>query len=230
MRILAIETTGPYCSVALLDEEDNITEILNEERLNHLKSLTPMIEELLNKSQLQLNDIDVIAVSQGPGSFTGIRIGISTARAISQITGIKLMAIPTLFAFGCGYCEGDKIVCPLFDARRNQVYAGAYRDYEEVVKAAPYELEDLLSRMESWDNILFIGDGVKPYRKEIEAWGVGKNIQIKEVYQEAGFVAELAKETLDEKLLLSYEKLKPDYMRLPEAERKLQKNQSTLNK
>ena len=79
MRILAIETTGPICSVALLNEENRITELRGRERMNHLRSLTPMIDQLLQAENMAPEDLDQIAVSVGPGSFTGIRIGVSTA-------------------------------------------------------------------------------------------------------------------------------------------------------
>lgn len=130
MYILAIETTGPYCSAALIDENGNVTEKSSGGTLNHLQNLIPMIKELLDDCKLQIDDMSAIAVSAGPGSFTGIRIGVSTARALCQAAGKPAIAVPTLKSFVYHMCgEGAariKIAAPIFDARRNQVYGGAY--------------------------------------------------------------------------------------------------------
>lgn len=229
MLILAIETTGPNCSVALLDNDSVITEIQSEDVLNHLQTLTPMIEELMKMTGHNVKDMDRIAVSVGPGSFTGIRIGVSTARALSQVTGIKLTAVPTLFAFGCGERDGDKVICPVFDARRNQVYAGAYRDCEEIVPGGPYMLDGFLEKMEPYDDFYFIGDGLNPYEEAIKKWAADhdKKIETGLKYQTAGYVAEMAAdmqkdpETFGNCLDMEYEQLEPNYMRMAEAERKL---------
>jgi tRNA threonylcarbamoyl adenosine modification protein YeaZ len=147
MRLLGIETTGPFCSAAILDGDD-IEERLSEEKLNHLTSLVPMIKELLCDGGYSLGDMDAIAVSAGPGSFTGIRIGVSTARGLNQVSGVPLISVPTLFAFGCSEYEGNKAgtVCPLLNARRGQVYAGAYNDFCEIVPGGPYMLDEFLEK------------------------------------------------------------------------------------
>ncbi len=229
MKILAIETTGPYCSVATINDENDIAVISGNEKMNHLKGVTPMIEAVLDRSGMYLSDLDLIAVSNGPGSYTGIRIGVSTARALSQATGVKLMAVPTLFAFGCQETyEGDeeKIICPLFDARRNQVYAGAYRDLVELVPGGPYMLDEFLGLAadaagSAEDTVfVFCGDGVLRYGDKIEAWAKenGKKIETREVFQSADGVAEFALNTYSSEKLLDHEQLMPQYMRIPEAE------------
>lgn len=148
MYILAMETTGPHCSVALIDENGNVTEKSSGGTLNHLQNLIPMIKALLDDCKLQIDDMTAIAVSAGPGSFTGIRIGVSTARALCQAAGKPAIAVPTLKSFVyhmCADCASSgvcalggsdvncssgkariKIAAPIFDARRNQVYGGAY--------------------------------------------------------------------------------------------------------
>jgi len=125
--LLAIETTGRKLSAALAyGDEIRIIEKKAPGELNHLTGLVPMIGELLDEADGHLSSLDAIAVSSGPGSFTGIRIGISAARAIAQVTGLPVIKVPTLETFVYGY-EPGKIVCPMLDARRGQVYAGAYR-------------------------------------------------------------------------------------------------------
>jgi tRNA threonylcarbamoyladenosine biosynthesis protein TsaB len=228
MQILAIETTGPNCSTALLHGDNDITELVSDEKLNHLQVLTPMIREVLARCGTRLEDLDYIAASEGPGSFTGIRIGVSTARALSQASGVPLIAVPTLMAFGCGECEGERIVCPLFDARRHQVYAGAYRNCEEIVPGGTYMLDEFLALLTDWDDFLFLGDGLRPGGERIRAWAAehGKRIETRAQVQTAASVAELAQEMLadpaafGDRTGLDYGSLHPNYMRIPEAERK----------
>src|SRR5659263_433941 len=126
MYILAIETTGAAASVALINEKGVVTSEATAERLNHLQNLMLMTEKLLGNSKLSIGDVSCIGVSEGPGSFTGIRIGVSTARALSQALNIPIISVPTLktFVYNIDYYKG--IICPIFDARRNQVYSGAY--------------------------------------------------------------------------------------------------------
>lgn len=163
MYILAIETTGPLCSVALIDEHGSVKEKISEGTLKHLQNLSPMMHATLNENIAgeshavgrvdepgnhtydaysisaggvsMFDEVSDIAVSVGPGSFTGIRIGVATARALSQILDKKLISVPTLEAFGLYELEElsetvsaeDVIVCPVFDARRGGIYGGAYR-------------------------------------------------------------------------------------------------------
>ena len=239
MRLLAIETTGPYCSAAILDGE-NIEERATDEKLNHLKSLSPMIGELLALGEYSLSDMDGIAVSVGPGSFTGIRIGVSTGRALNQAGGVPLISVPTLFAFGCSEYEGNKegIVCPMLNARRNQVYAGAYRDFCEVVPGGPYMLDEFLGMVTAEageeEHLLVVGDGVDAYEEQIKELCAGRNLTLKRKYQDAAGVAEMAADMLmnpeafGDRLNLSYNQLEPEYMRMTEAEQRLK--EGTLGK
>ncbi len=131
--ILAIETTGQKCSVALIDEKGKPQEESSSDQLNHLTNLIPMINELLLKNKLTIKDIKAIAVSEGPGSFTGIRIGISTARALAQCLNLPAIGVPTLRSFVEPYLDlfpihgqAPLLICPMFDARREEIYGAAY--------------------------------------------------------------------------------------------------------
>ena len=159
MYLLAIETTGAYASVALLQAEKTariLSVIHGNDRFSHLQNLTPQIDQILKDNQLQIGDVDVIAVSHGPGSFTGIRIGVATARALGQILGTPCVAVSSLEALAlralqteegplrAPQTEGDMLqtevapqsgstdgsskllLCPALDARRKQVYGAAY--------------------------------------------------------------------------------------------------------
>ena len=139
MYILALETTGPFASVSLIDNEGKITSKTSGERLNHLKDLTPMARELLSEVGAKASKISAVASSVGPGSFTGIRIGVATARAISQALDIPCISVPTISTFKLEYNKipaahimenseeaSEIIVCPILDARRGQVYGGIF--------------------------------------------------------------------------------------------------------
>ena len=126
MYILAIETTGLKASVAIIDENMRVWKAESDRKLSHLQNLIPLIGDLLEKSKLTLDDITHIAVSEGPGSFTGIRIGIATGKALAQALKLPMISVPTLKSFAWNVPDFDGLICPIFDARRDQVYAGAY--------------------------------------------------------------------------------------------------------
>lgn len=232
MYILGIETTGPHCSVALIDEKNNIIERRSLQRFSHLQTLTPLIKECLEEAGIELKDLDALAVSKGPGSFTGIRIGVTTARGISQILGTPLIGVPTLQAFG--YSQGEDyegIVCPIIDARRNQVYGAAYKEYENIIKDGPYTLSEFLDLLsEQCHNypkdteIIFIGDGVTANKSELLNFGriIGRKVKVDETVQDAKAVAKLGVDLFERNIFVKYKDLLPDYMRKAEAQRQLE--------
>ncbi|QIB70407.1 tRNA (adenosine(37)-N6)-threonylcarbamoyltransferase complex dimerization subunit type 1 TsaB [Aminipila butyrica] len=240
MNILAIETTGASASVAVIDEQGQIFEVRSSETLNHLQVLMPMVGEILEKSKLQINNLTAIAASQGPGSFTGIRIGVSTARALAQALELPCIGVPTLETFLYNGERQKGIYCPIFNARRGQVYGGAYRWREdgtpvEVVKGSACLLAQLLENLQEVlgaqsAEITFFGDGVEAYAAQIEQWqnsSLNSNIRVKFAepgirYQNASSVAKLALELYKKGEVCSPQALTPNYMRKAEAERKLE--------
>lgn len=186
MFILAIETTGPYGSVALLDEKGNVLGYqVSRGTMSHLKDLIPMVDTMLKKCGVSKNEINLLAPSVGPGSFTGIRIGVSTARALCQALGIRAVPVSTLEAFcfketalreaaqkSCGQAAeaacGKTAVCAIINARRGQVYGMI----DGFMEPGPYMLTDVIevykSKMEpdGW-KLIFFGDGVDAYEKDI---------------------------------------------------------------
>ncbi|MDR1135460.1 MAG: tRNA (adenosine(37)-N6)-threonylcarbamoyltransferase complex dimerization subunit type 1 TsaB [Clostridiales Family XIII bacterium] len=152
MLILAIETTGPKASAALIDEAGVLTEKISPDEMNHLKGLTLLLDELLDERGVTINDVSHIAVSEGPGSFTGIRIGVSTARALAQVTGTETIGVPTLESFVYNRADSSGIVCPVFDARREQVYSGAFAPGEDgrplsVIESKAWAPRELFGRL-----------------------------------------------------------------------------------
>lgn len=246
MNILAIETTGAEASVAVINEKGEVFMEASDQKLNHLQNLMPMVDILLQKRGMLIDDVDYIAVSEGPGSFTGIRIGVSSARALAQALGLETISVPTLKSFLYHVPEYKGIICPIFDARRNQVYGGAYQwtdegQYKEVVPGGAYDLHQLLELLESAlqgieaeqkdrREITFFGDGIIPYQEQIMNWqGSSLNSNIRVLFaedevklQKASSVARLALDSYRSGKIKSLYDLKPVYMRKAEAERKLE--------
>lgn len=212
MKILSIETTGHFASVAL-----NSRQIMNDTDYSHLEEIAPMCLEILNAEKISGSDLDAIAVSKGPGSFTGIRIGIATAKGLSQIWDKAVIAVPTLESFA--YREGvNGVVVPVFDARRSQVYAGIFKDKEVLLNAGAYDIEEFKSKLteitENETEVHFFGDGCHLIEKESE--GV----------QEAKQVLALAEKMFAEGKLETCYSVSPEYLRMAEAERKLQEKKN----
>jgi tRNA threonylcarbamoyladenosine biosynthesis protein TsaB len=237
MNILAIETTGAEASVAVINEKGEVFMEASDQKLNHLQNLMPMTDILLQKRGMSIDDVDYIAVSEGPGSFTGIRIGVSSARALAQALELETISVPTLESFLYNVPEYRGVVCPIFDARRSQVYGGAYQwagegEYREVVEGAAYDLNELLEKLEAAakDEITFFGDGIASYKEQILKWQDSSlNTNIRVLFaeddvklQKASSVARLALENFKAGKVKSLYDLKPVYMRKAEAERKLE--------
>lgn len=197
MNLLAIETTGPQLSVALINEEGKITERMADPGFNHLTNLVPMIDQITKDCALALDDVTAISVSQGPGSFTGIRIGVSTARALAQALNKPTVGVPTLESFVYHAPDFRGVICPMFDARRNQVYAGAFQSapagdkaghekltYSTLVAGGAYELDEYLSKLEAALEdqpvriIMLFGDGLKPYGEKVKEWAGERGIAV----------------------------------------------------
>jgi len=231
--ILGIETTGAFASAAVMRDDQVTGYIKGNDRFSHLQNLTPQIEQVIKESGIALADLDVIAVSHGPGSFTGIRIGVSTARALSQILGTPCAAVSSLEALALNAAPMDSgvLVCPMLDARRNQIYGGGYilteEGPKEKIKAGPYMLDEFMSKTENYRRILLLGDATDRYGREIgQLRHEGVDIAAEGIrYQDAVSVARLGSRIYAEGGGVGYSQLEPDYMRLAEAERKLRRKQ-----
>ena len=161
--ILAIETTTKNCSVALFNK--GILLQLKEEysdSYSHAENLTLFINEVLTKENISINKLDAIAVSKGPGSYTGLRIGTSTSKGLCYSLGIPLIAISTLKAMALGVSENQKsdFYCPMIDARRMEVFAAIFDDENNQVRDIIADVVDGSTYKEYLDKkILFFGDG-----------------------------------------------------------------------
>jgi tRNA threonylcarbamoyladenosine biosynthesis protein TsaB len=170
MKILAIETSTMLGGVAIVDEKSGL---VAETKLNvkttHSERLMTAVHQALTQSELVLDDIDAFAAASGPGSFTGLRIGLSTVKGLSYATGKPMVLVPTLEAFAWNFPYSIYPVCLMLDARRSEVYAAVFQwgpaGFERVMEDVSIRPADLLSGLKG--TVLFAGEGVKIYRDEI---------------------------------------------------------------
>ena len=172
MKILGIDTSSLAASVAVIEDDKLICEYTINTKKTHSQKLMPMIENMLNISDIDINDIDLIAVCEGPGSFTGLRIGMSTAKAISHISKQPIITVNSVELLAGSMDMCDKHICSILDAQRTQVYTGKYK-YEnneliEVEAVDVKEIDDLLSEIgdteEEW---IILGEAVYKYKQKI---------------------------------------------------------------
>lgn len=127
MKIVAIDSSGLVASVAVTEDDNLIAEYTTNYKKTHSQTLLPMLDEVKKMIELDLSTLDAIAVSAGPGSFTGLRIGSATAKGLGLALNKPLIGVPTVDALAMNLYGTDQIICPLMDARRSQVYTGIYR-------------------------------------------------------------------------------------------------------
>jgi len=253
-NIFAIETTGPICSVALRTSDGYVFYKASEEGLMHLTSLMPMVRDLLDEAGISPDNLDLIAVSSGPGSFTGIRIGIATVRALAQTLGIPVVKVPTLETFVYKKNQSEyTIACPVFDARRDQMYAGAYmlepigkimplaagdaydqEEYFSALSLSAQALKKLIERTTGAETRIvcrFMGDGlpvfmryIESFQKEMTGFGIDVLIEDCRIVQDAMAVFAWAEANGSP---IEYTELDPIYMRKAEAQRRLDEKQAT---
>jgi len=219
MYILAIDTTGPVGSVALADTNTyRITMRTTEEDMSHLKNLMFLADDLLEAEKVDKVRIAAVAASTGPGSFTGIRIGVSSARAVAQALNVPCIKVPTLeqFRLKCG----NRPVAVIFNARRGQVYGAVFdKEGRDILKPGPYMLTDVLEAVaKAGIAPVFYGDGIDAYGDKLEGLETAPR---EDRYQTAALTAAVAMNKLEDGETCTFEELLPDYMRETEAEQRL---------
>ena len=177
MKILGLDSSGLVASAALWEDDILLAEYTTNYKKTHSQTLLPMLDEIRNMIDLDMTSIDAIAIAAGPGSFTGLRIGAATAKGLGLALDKPLVEVPTLEGLAYNLCGCTQFICPLMDARRNQVYTGIY-EFEKV--NSTYELRvienqcavdisDIIAKLnEMGREVIFLGDGVPVYRKVIE--------------------------------------------------------------
>lgn len=237
MLILAIDTATPVAGVALVDEEKVIKEEFLNYKKKHSETLMPTIDRVLRECESSLTELEAIAVSTGPGSFTGLRIGMATAKGLSLASGKSLVGIPTLDVLACNVACTDALVCPLFNARKQELYAAFYdatgefpRRVSELMACSPQDfVEYALNAAEETGRkrLILLGDGYYPYEDYFrDALGESLlKIPRHLMFPRASALGSLGVEKAKRKEFDNVFTIRPLYVRLSEAEYRLQRGE-----
>ena len=228
MRILGIESSSLVASVAVVTDDVVTAEYTVNFKKTHSQTLLPMLDEIVRMVELDLETVDAIAVSGGPGSFTGLRIGSATGKGLGLALKKPLIHIPTVDAMAYGMYGYAGLVCPIMDARRGQVYAGIYEfDNDRLIvleDQMAVGIEELGQRLHSYDRkVVFLGDGVPVFKEAlIERIMAGREIAFAPAHlnrQRAAAVGALAIRYYREGKMETAAEHQPDYLRVSQAER-----------
>lgn len=233
MIALGIDTATLVCSVALTTQEQLLAEYALNIKKTHSQRLMPLIDALFRDSGVAKKDLGLIAVACGPGSFTGIRIGVATARALAQGLGIPAVGVNTLEALAATVSGESMLVCPILNARRGQVYTALYRNSkgqgEPLLNPAAISPENLITFLGAYSTepVYFLGDG-------LVACGDLLRASLQERFNplppplainRSSLTARSGLDCLERKGAAPLSALKPFYLRLPEAVLRLEEKQ-----
>lgn len=221
LKLLAIDTSGPVCGVAILADGAIVYECAVINRMTHSVNLLPMIDTAFQSAGLTIADMDRLAVVSGPGSFTGVRIGVSTLKGLAHGAGKPCVAVDALEAMAAGAGAFDGVICPIQDARAGQVYGAAFTHGPErpvrLMPDTPLKLEEYVEHLRTFgQRFLFLGDGMPVHRVKLMAL-LGDAAVFAQPQQaflrpaSVAYLASLATETVD------YQSLMPMYLRAPNA-------------
>ena len=226
MKLLAIDSSGLVATVAILEDDELIAEYTINYKKTHSETLLPMLDEIKSMTELDLSTIDAVAVAKGPGSFTGLRIGSATVKGLAYALDVPVVSVPTVDALSMNLWGTDKLICPIMDARRNQVYTGLYEfvndSHTVVMEQTAISVEELCEKLnEIGREVIILGDGVPVYREQMDGL-----LNVAHTYapanmnrQRASSLGILAMDYLKKGITETADEHKPDYLRLSQAER-----------
>ena len=226
MKLLVLDSSGLVASVALIEDDRLIAEYTTGNKLTHSQTLLPMLNEVIKRTSLEMEDIDAIAVAKGPGSFTGLRIGAATAKGLGLALNKPIVPVPTVDGLAYQLFGTSKIICPMMDARRKQVYTGFYRfeggEMKVLKEQCAQSVEDTLDQLRKYnESVIFLGDGVPVYHDEIME-KMGESAIFAPAHanrQRAAAVGALAQVYFAQGIYESADEFVPDYLRKSQAER-----------
>ena len=224
MRILAVDTSGPYAGAALMEDGVVTHEIAACHGLTHSQTSLPMIDQALAAANLTPADMDLFAAVTGPGSFTGVRIGVCEAKGLAHAVGKTIVGVDALEALAMNAFGFPGVICPILDARRSQVYCAAFRFEggdlpERILPDDALPLSEFLSRLPKEEKCLFLGDGLKVHFPAIRQ-ALGDRVlaaPANMAYLRAASACVIAERRADE--AVEPMALEPTYLRAPQAER-----------
>lgn len=238
MKILAIESSSLVASAAIVEDDILVAEYTVDYKVTHSQTLLPMIDEILRMTQTDKKTLDAIAVSGGPGSYTGLRIGSATAKGLGMALDIPLVHVPTINAMAYNAYGYGGLVCPIMDARRSQVYTGIYRfengSQNILMENSAITFDELMQKLDELnfhnDKIMFIGDGIPVFRERIEEHFGGTGYEFAPASmnrQRAASVAVLGQLYYKKGWTEPASEHLPDYLRLSQAERELNEKRNS---
>ena len=231
MLILAFESSARPASCALLQDGALLAQYSQCSQLTHSRTLLPMAEDMLKNTELSLDDVDIFAVAHGPGSFTGVRIGVSTVKGLAWATEKPCVGVSTLEAMAWHGLAAGGLICPVMDARRSQVYTALFEIQGETLvrltEDRPLSLEDLAEELRQRGTPTFlVGDGAEICAAFLAEAGIPFRLAPENLrWQSAWGVAMAARD----KTPGSADALLPVYLRLSQAERERQARLATEN-
>lgn len=233
MKILVLESSGLVASVALMEEDKVVCEFTMNHKKTHSQTLLPMVDEMVKITGYDIKELDAVAISKGPGSFTGLRIGSATAKGLTQALHIPVIPVSSLAGLAANLYGTTDLICPIMDARRAQVYTGLFQYEGECLETKMEDqamaVKDLIDELnQRGEPVIFLGDGVPVYRKNLEE-GLKVPYRFAPAHlnrQRAGAVGILAVQYYKEGKTETSRDHKPEYLRKSQAERELMERQN----
>lgn len=228
MKVLAIDSSGLVASVAIVTEDELLAEYTINYRKTHSQTLLPMLDEIVKITNIDLKDIDAIAISKGPGSFTGLRIGSATAKGLAMVLDIPIIPVATVDGLAYNLYKSDNVICPLMDARRNQVYTGLYKwidgEFKVLLEQRPLAIEEISKEINKIaEEVIFIGDGIKVFENQLKET-IKVNYSFAPAHlsrQRAGAIGALGIKYYKKGIMTDADEFVPTYLRMSQAEREL---------
>lgn len=243
MKLLAIDSSGQVAGVAVTEDGHLIAEYITDYKKTHSQTLLPMLDEIKRMIELDLSEIDAVAVAAGPGSFTGLRIGAATVKGIAGALNKPVIEIPTIDGMAYNLLGFEGVICPIMDARRNQVYTGFYTFEKDVSERSGFafrvikeqfaaDIQEVIASLNGLGRqVMFLGDGVPVFEETIR-----DGLEVPFGFapancnrQHASSLAALAEEYYRQGRMVTAAEHKPDYLRLSQAERERLEKENAAN-
>ncbi|MCX8131350.1 MAG: tRNA (adenosine(37)-N6)-threonylcarbamoyltransferase complex dimerization subunit type 1 TsaB [Clostridia bacterium] len=230
MKILAVDTSSSVAAVAVMDNEKLLGEYSINHKKTHSQKLMPMIKELMSSLELLPENIDIYAASSGPGSFTGLRIGVTAVKAVAYAVQKPVISVPTLDAIAYNIPVCESLVCPIMDARNSQVYTALYRrgdgGHERISDYVGVHISELIEMVrDKHRKVIFAGDAVEIHGEHLksELKDFCEMAPANLLLQKASSVAYVALLKARRGEMESCFEMVPYYLRKSQAERELEK-------
>lgn len=218
MKILAIDTSSSICSVAILENDILIDKNELDNGQTHSENLMPLLDELLKRNSLDIKEIDMIACCVGPGSFTGIRIGVATIKPIAEVLNVKVASVMSLESLARNI-ENKEIIVSLIDARNNQVYCGIFdKNYNKKEEYLADDINEVIKVLGKYESMVFVGNGAVLHKELLK--NNLKNVEFSaNNNQSAENVGKIGYKKFLENNLHTADTIVPVYLRKSQAER-----------